>query len=122
LKESTWEFGLRGSPAIAENAPTTGENLSNYKPPKVTPNFVTPSDAVRVRQLSLIGLRARGKAGRLIMEFGHFQDFVRINKSLLSTKAERDLGLWPRTRPGGYGLIRAGVHTDSMIGVTKFRT
>src|ERR1700729_1234857 len=23
--------------------------------------------------------------------------------------------------PGGYGLIRAGVRTDSMIGVTKFR-
>jgi hypothetical protein len=30
------------------------------------------------------------------LEFGHLQDFVRINKSLLSTKAERDLGLGPK--------------------------
>jgi hypothetical protein len=35
-----------------------------------------------------------GKASRLTLEFGHLQDFVRIYKSLLSTKAERDLGLW----------------------------
>jgi hypothetical protein len=38
-------------------------------------------------------------------QFGHFQDFFRVNKSLLSAKAERDLGSWPkaptRTRPGG---------------------
>src|SRR5580692_11185507 len=26
-----------------------------------------------------------------------------------------------KSRPVGYGLIRAGVRTDSMIGVTKFR-
>jgi hypothetical protein len=30
------------------------------------------------------------------MQFGHFQDFFRVNKSLLSTKAERDLGSWPK--------------------------
>jgi hypothetical protein len=30
------------------------------------------------------------------LELGHFQDFVGINQSLLSTKAERDLGLWPK--------------------------
>jgi hypothetical protein len=36
------------------------------------------------------------KVSRLTLEFGCFQDFVRINKSLLSTKAERDLGLWPK--------------------------
>src|ERR1700722_11624623 len=35
----------------------------------------------------------RAKPG---LEFGHFQDLVRINKSLLFTKAERDLGLWPK--------------------------
>ena len=28
----------------------------------------------------------------------------------------------PKSRPVGYGVIRAGVRTDSMIGVTKFRT
>src|SRR5208283_1677809 len=27
----------------------------------------------------------------------------------------------PKSRPVGYGVIRAGVRTDSMIGVTKFR-
>jgi hypothetical protein len=27
----------------------------------------------------------------------------------------------PKTRPVEYGVIRAGVRTDSMIGVTKFR-
>src|SRR5271166_3850767 len=27
----------------------------------------------------------------------------------------------PRSRPVGYGVIRAGVRTDSMIGVTEFR-
>ena len=27
----------------------------------------------------------------------------------------------PKSRPGGYGVIRAGVRADSMIGVTKFR-
>jgi hypothetical protein len=27
--------------------------------------------------------------------FGHFQDFFRVDKSLPSTKAERDLGSWP---------------------------
>ena len=26
-----------------------------------------------------------------------------------------------QSRPVGYGVIRAGVHTDSMIGVTQFR-
>ena len=26
-----------------------------------------------------------------------------------------------KSRPVGYGVIRAGVRTDSMIGVTKFR-
>jgi hypothetical protein len=26
----------------------------------------------------------------------------------------------PKSRPVGYGVIRAGVRTDSMIGVTKF--
>ena len=41
------------------------------------------------------------------LEFGHFQDFFRVSKSLLSRsrKAERNLGSWPkapaRTRPGG---------------------
>jgi hypothetical protein len=38
--------------------------------------------------------RLVGKASRLTVEFGYFQDFIRINKSLISTKAERDLGLW----------------------------
>ncbi len=28
----------------------------------------------------------------------------------------------PKSRPVGYGVIRAGVRTDSMIGVTKFPT
>ena len=28
----------------------------------------------------------------------------------------------PKNRPVGYGMIRAGVRTDSMIGVRKFRT
>ena len=27
----------------------------------------------------------------------------------------------PKSRPVGYGVIRAGVRTDSMVGVTKFR-
>jgi hypothetical protein len=27
----------------------------------------------------------------------------------------------PKNRPVGYGLIRAGLRTDSMIGVTKSR-
>ena len=27
-----------------------------------------------------------------------------------------------KSRPAGYGLIRAGVRTDSMIGVMKLRT
>jgi hypothetical protein len=30
------------------------------------------------------------------LEFGRFQDFVGINKSLLSTKPERDSGLWSK--------------------------
>ena len=30
------------------------------------------------------------------LQFGHFQDFFRVNKSLFSAKAERDLGSWPR--------------------------
>jgi hypothetical protein len=59
------------------------------------------------------------------LEFGHFQDLVRINKSLLSTKAERDLGLWPK---GAGENASRRVRSDSCrcahrfeIGVTKFR-
>jgi hypothetical protein len=100
-----------------------------------------------VSKPSRFALGRRGKAGRLTLEFGYFQDFIRINKSPLFTKAERNLELWPKgrrervpegrcdrslarsawdsatqkSRPVGYGLIRAGVRTDSMIGVMKFR-
>jgi hypothetical protein len=38
------------------------------------------------------------------LQFGHFQDFFRVSKSLLSKKAERDLGSWQapaRMRAGG---------------------
>jgi hypothetical protein len=37
-------------------------------------------------------LSAVSKASRLTLEFGHFQDFVRINKSLLPTKDEEGAG------------------------------
>jgi hypothetical protein len=42
---------------------------------------------------------------RRAWQFGHFQEVFRVDKSLLSTKAERALGLWleapARTRPAG---------------------
>jgi hypothetical protein len=41
-------------------------------------------------------------------------------KFLIPVFAKDDLRALARTRPVGYGLIRAGVRTDSMIGVTKF--
>jgi hypothetical protein len=48
------------------------------------------------------------------LQFGHLQDFFRVNKSLLSTKAERDLGSWPkvlaRTRPGGTPEYRRAIN------------
>ena len=51
--------------------------------------FIRPEVAKDLRSGNL-------EMSKLQLKFGHFQDFVRINKSLLSTKAERDLGLWPK--------------------------
>jgi hypothetical protein len=67
---------------------------------------------------------AVSKASRLTLEFGHFDGRMSF---VPEGQADRNLArsAWdnatPKRRPVGYGVIRAGVRADSMIGMTKFQ-